>query len=57
MFISGSAKDAVKVEAVDKMRDCIKSQGTRKQKEIAVNAVFWQLMDVLDAMEGSKNGR
>ena len=52
MQIRANVKDAVIVSAVEDMRKVIKSKGTKKQKEIAVNTMFWQLMRVLDEMEG-----
>jgi hypothetical protein len=54
MEVRVNAKDVVIVTAVKKMRRIIKSEGSRRDKEKAVNTIFWQLMRVLDEMEGGE---
>jgi hypothetical protein len=34
------------------MRQIIQSKGTKKQKEIALNAIFWKANKMIDVNEG-----
>lgn len=52
MKIKVGARDAVIIEMVNEMRRIIKGKGSKGDKEIAINSFFWQLMTILDEMEG-----
>jgi hypothetical protein len=54
MQIRATAKDAVIVSTVNQMRQVIKSDASKKYKVNAINTLFWQLMRVLDEMEGGE---
>lgn len=48
MQISITVEEAIMLNAIKQMRQCIKSSAPKEQKEDAVNVIFWELMDLMD---------
>ena len=44
--------DMIMLYAFKHMRQIIQSKGTKKQKEIALNAIFWKANKMIDVNEG-----
>lgn len=48
MQISITVEEAIMLNAIKQMRQCIKSRAPKEQREDAVNVIFWELMELMD---------